>query len=407
MAGGTAEIPADSRTLPRSLARRQEKGAKMKRMIVAAVAFAFCGVVPVALQAEPAKPPKTEVAVDKEKEKEQPRTVAKAPSPARKVPAAGAKRWIDWQTGSVESRYRWIENTAGVESSDSMQHKQAFKAGFKFDEQGRYTIQAFAGTGSSFVGSWDNLGPGIGEPAWTFNLRQLYVQAQPVKGVEGSWGGMQVLRGEHTEITSFDNDNYVMAGRASVKRPAQLYFDEVSVTAGYFGDTNTPNVIKRFDRWDEHNYTQVLVGKKLGKIVAFSFDWTEIQDISTLRQAVKITTKQWFPIDAFRYENYQRVNGLREDWGYTVSAEKALTSKLTIQGGFADIDRFNGQLSGDRYFIGKRLFVEPKYQLLPELTLSAFYTEAVGNAFAVTNEHRFDFVVQYNVLKALQRYGAW
>jgi hypothetical protein len=191
-----------------------------------------------------------------------------------------------------------------------------------------------------------------------------------------------------------------------VKRPQQLYFDELSVSAGYLGDLNTPNVIKRFDRWDEHNYTQVLAGKKFGKTVALSFDWTEQNQTSWLRQAVKLTTKQWLPVDAIRFENYQRVEG-REDWGYTLSAEKSFHPKVSVVGGFADIDQLYGNLNGDRYFFGKRFFVEPKFQLLPELFVSAFYGEAVGNDFPVGNEHRFDVVVQYNVLKALQRYGAW
>ena len=376
----------------------------MTRMIVLAAVLALNGVLPVAVQAEPASP-KVEVKTEKDKDKDQPRPIAKPTAP-KKVPAAKAKRWIDWQTGSLDSRYRWVENTAGVETSDSLQHKQAFKAGFKFDKAGRYSIQTFAGTGSSFVGSWDNLGPGLGDPAWTFNVRQLYLQAQPVKGIEGSWGGMSLARGEHTEVTSFDNDNYVVAGRLSVKRPKNLYFDEVSVTAGYLGDLSVPSVFKRFDRWDEHNYTQVLAAKKFGKTVSVSADWTDLNDVSTLRQAVRLATKQWLPIDAVRFENYQRVEG-KKAYGFSVSAEKAVHPRVVLAGGYADIDQNNGTLSGDRYFRGKRVFVEPKITIVPELSLSFYYGEAVGNDYAVVNEHRFDVVVSYNVLKALQRVGAW
>ena len=378
----------------------------MKRMAILAAALVVSGLLPVALQAEP-ETPKVAVTTDaaKDKDKEQPRPMAKAAAP-KKVPAAGAKRWIDWQTGSVDSRYRFVETTAGVKTSDSLQHKQSFKAGFKFDGKGRYSIQTMAGTGSSFVGSWDNLGPGMGDPAWTFNVRQLYLQAQPVKGLEGIWGGIALARGEHTEITSFDNDNYMVGGRVSVKRPAAFYVDELSVSAGYLGDLSVPNVIKRFDRYDEHNYTQVLAAKKFGKTVAVSADWTDLNEVSTLRQAVRVSTKQWMPIDAIRFENYQRVEG-KKDYGYSVSAEKAVHPRVVLSGGYADIDENNGTLTGDRYFRGRRVFVEPKITILPELTLSVFYGEAVGNDFVVVNEHRFDVVVSYNVLKALQRVGAW
>ena len=376
----------------------------MNRMMLVTATLALGVFLPLGLQAEPS-PARPKAGVEDDKDRDQPRAPAEAPT--RPTPVPALKRWIDWQVGSVESRYRWIENSADVETSDSLQHKQSFKAGFKFDPQGKYTLQAMAGTGSSFVGSWDNLGPGIGEPAWTFNLRQLYLQAQPLKGLEASWGGQALNRGEHTEITTWDNDNYVMAGRLSVKRPDDLYFDEVSVSAGYLGDTNTPNVIKRFDRWDEHNYTQVLVGKKFGNVVSLSADWTELEGISTLRQAARVATKTWTPlVDTVRFENYQRVEG-EEGYGFVLSAEKAVHPKVVISGGYADIDEHNGQLTGDRYFLGKRIFIEPRIQLLPELTLSFFYTQAFENDFAIPNEQRFDTVLQYNVLKALQKLGAW
>ena len=384
----------------------------MKRMIVFTV-VALCGALPVAVQAAPASPKVTVVAdaaktkdVAKDaKAKEQPKPLAKPAAP-KKVPAASVKRWLDWQSGSVDGRYRFVDTSAGKITSDSVQHKQAFKAGFKFDNAGKYSIQTFTGTGSGFTGSWDNLGPRMGDKTWTINLRQLYLQAQPVKGVEGSWGGMSIARGEHTEISSFDNDNYVMAGRVSVKRPKSLYFDEVSVTAGYLGDTSVPNVIKRFDRWDEHNYTQVLAGKKFGKHVSVSADWTDLNQVATWRQAVKLSTKEWMPIDSIRFENYQRTEGTK-GYGFSVSAERAVHKRVVLAGGFANIDENNGTLSGDRYFRGKRIFVEPKITILPELTLSVFYTEAFGNDFAVVNKTRFDVVLSYNVLKALQKVGAW
>ena len=384
----------------------------MKRMIVFA-AVALCGALPVALQAEPASP-KVAVASDAAKAKDvakdakakdQPQPLAKPATP-KKVPAASVKRWVDWQTGSLDARYRFVDTSAGKITSDSIQHKQAFKAGFKFDKAGRYSVQTLTGTGSSFTGSWDNLGPRMGDKTWTISLRQLYLQAQPVKGIEGTWGGMAIARGEHTEISSFDNDNFIMAGRVSVKRPKNVYFDEVSVTAGYLGDLPTPNVIKRFDRWDEHNYTQVLAAKKLGKNVSISADWTDLNQVATWRQAVRVATKEWMPIDAIRFENYQRTEGTT-GYGFSVSAERAVHKRVLLAGGFANIDENNGTLSGDRYFRGKRFFVEPKITILPELNLSVFYTQAFDNDFAVVNQHRFDLVLSYNVLKALQKAGAW
>ncbi len=44
--------------------------------------------------------------------------------------------------------------------------------------------------------------------------------------------------------------------------------------------------------------------------------------------------------------------------------------------------------------------------MVQDLSLNVFYRRAVGNDYAVANRHRFDVVVSYNALKALQRAGA-
>ena len=38
-----------------------------------------------------------------------------------------------------------------------------------------------------------------------------------------------------------------------------VYFDEVSLTTGFLGDPE-PDVFRRFDNFDDHNYTQVHAG---------------------------------------------------------------------------------------------------------------------------------------------------
>ena len=372
-------------------------------MILLAAAVALCSVLPLSVQAGTRQAGAAAAAAGPERPPEQDRRAApQTASP----PAAKVKRWVDWQVGSIETRYRWIENSAGVETSNQLQHKQSIKGAFKFDPEGKYTLQAMAGTGGSFVSSWENTGLGMGSPAWAFNLRQLYLQAAPARGVEGAWGGMTIARGEHTEITTFDNDNYLMAGRVALKRPDDLYFDEISLTAGHLGDLPTPNVFRRFDRWDEHNYSQVLLSKKFGQYVTASADWTDIEHVSTLRQAVRVDTRRWLPVDAVRFENYQLVEG-DEAWGFAMTADKSIHPRVQITGGYADIDPVYGVLNGDRYSRGRRLFVEPRFTIIPELAVSLFYGEAVNNDLPVSNEHRFDVVVTYNVIRAIQRTGAW
>ena len=51
----------------------------------------------------------------------------------------------------------------------------------------------------------------MGDKTWTISLRQLYLQAQPVKGIEGTWGGMAIARGEHTEISTTTTSSWPAA----------------------------------------------------------------------------------------------------------------------------------------------------------------------------------------------------
>ncbi len=77
-----------------------------------------------------------------------------------------------------------------------------------------------------------------------------------------------------------------------------------------------------------------------------------------------------------------------------------------MSGGYATVDRA-AVLNGDRFVRGRRGFVEGRYTLTPEVTLSTFFTRAFRNDFAVPNRTRLDVVVTYNVLKGLQRGGVW
>jgi hypothetical protein len=330
------------------------------------------------------------------------------PTPAATSPTLQSQlhRWFDLQTAQLETRYRFIESSADVTTTNQWQHKQTFRGAFKFDEAGRYTLQSTLGTGSSFTGSWDPTGVGTGDPTWDFRVRRFYAQAIPVTGLEFAAGSFDMVRGEHTEITVFDNDAFVQGYRASVKRPKTLYLDEISATVGYVGDLTEPNAFKRMDRLRDHNYTQVFAAKKLLPSLSVSADWSEIDHVSTLRQAVRLTSKALRLVDMVRFENYQRVEGTT-GYGFAVSAERALNKRMTVAGGWASIDRNFSPLNGDRYARGKRVFTENRLTLVPELTCSLFYTHAVDTDYTIPNKQRLDIVLVYNVLKALQQHHLW
>jgi hypothetical protein len=339
-----------------------------------------------------------------------------SPSPQISNPDRGLHRWIDFQSGAVEARYRYIESSAGTTVANQLQHKQSVKGALKLDAAGRYTIQSFLGTGNSFTGSWDPTGAGTGGPTWDFRVRRLYAQAVPANGVELAAGSFDAIRGESTEITTLDNDAYLEGYRASIKRPAMLYVDEVSVTVAFLGDLTETNVFDRFNRMDDHNYSQVLAAKRLALArdegrerkneIAISGDWTSLDGVDTLRQAVRVTSWALRIVNSVRFEHYWRVIG-EKAYGFAIFADRAVTRRLTAGGGFSHTDRNFLPVNGDRYGRGKRLFGEARLTLRPELTLAVFYTNNVGNDFPIISSRRFDLLLSYNVLKALQQSHVW
>lgn len=342
------------------------------------------------------------------RETERPSRMA-APATATSSSAAAPKthRWLDLQIGQVDARYRVIDTSAGVRSASQLQHKQTIRAGVKFDANGRYSLQTGLGTGNSFTASWEPTGIGTGEPAWAFNVRTLYLAAQPMKGLEIHVGSLPAtLRGESSEITAYDNDGFLVGERVTIRRANELWLDEVAATVGYLGDFSTPNAFRRLDSLDDHNYTQVLAVKRLWSRGAASVDWTRVDGVETWREAVRVATGDTKVVDSVRLELYQRA-AAPDGEGFAISLDKAVSKQVSLTGGYATIDRAAPLLNGDRYGRGRRVFVEGRVAVTPELSVSVFYTHAVANDFPIANDTRFDLVVSYNVLRALQRAGAW
>ena len=304
------------------------------------------------------------------------------------APAAKTRRWIDWQAATLDSRYRVIENSHRVTTVNQVQWRETARLGFLFDGRHRYSLQMYAGTGTTFTGSWDALGPGTGETSWDPNLRQLFLSAAPLHGLAFEVGGLGLVRGEQTEITSWDNDGFMTGERVSLRRPREIFLDEISVTAGFVGDTSTPNVFRRLDRLDDHNYTQVLLDKHVTPRVSASADWTSFDGTSTVREAVRVAARSWTLVDAVRLELYQRVEGTQDN-GFAVSAERAVTRTVGITAGYADIDEHYGTLNADRFGRGRSVFTEVRAVVLPTLTVTAYYGVAVNTPFAIPNPAAF------------------
>ena len=94
--------------------------------------------------------------------------------------------------------------------------------------------------------------------------------------------------------------------------------------------------------------------------------------------------------------------------GFALWAEKAVTKKFILNGGYASIDPKFGGLNSDRFNIGNRVFLTTSYVLSPSFTASAFITTGVGND-SVTLPQRtlLNLILAYNVLPDLRRTGVF
>ena len=323
----------------------------------------------------------------------------KSPEPA---PNAAFKRWIEIDALTVSSRYRFIENNAGVTTNNQLQWQFNGRGRFKFDRAGKYSVYAVAGTGLSLTSGWDNTGWGTGDPQGHVFLKQLFFEAKPVKTVGVQVGGIGINSGENTEVIAYDNDTYMMGERVQFRSPKHLYFDEVSVTFGHIGDVNTPNVFRRFKRLDEWNYHQTLVRKKLNNVVSFSADYTYDAGRDTLRQAVRFKPPKGKPLDTILFENYEQLSP-DAGYGFSIFGDKQFWKRLTIGGGFVRIDR--PMPNGDRYQQGNRLFTTSNFRISREFSLSTAVIRAVGDLPAAsTPRTRLDIILTYNILESLKKH---
>jgi hypothetical protein len=312
------------------------------------------------------------------------------------------KRWFEIDILSISLRHRLIRNASDVTIDNSAQFQLNSHARFKLDEKAKYTVHFGLFTGDSIIGGWNRTGLGTGDAKTNLYLKQLYFAAKPVKGLEVQIGGIGINNGLSTEITGYDNDAYLMGERVTVRTPKKAYFDEISATAGFFGDENSPSVFDRFKRLDQWNYYQFLVKKQLDKRIAFSADYTFERGRDFLRQAVTAHVPESRIFDSVHFENYQRLDPT-PGYGFSAFGDKTVHKNVALRFGFSRIDRT--MFNGDRYPPGKRLFAGANWQMTREFAVQSVIIQGVGD-LPSANSHRtrFELIFTFNVLETLRRY---
>ena len=327
---------------------------------------------------------------------------AQTPEP---VSEPALRRWFEIQTLTLYSRYRLIENRADVTTANQLQYKDAFKARFNIDPDKRYTVNLGYFSGGSFISTWNNWGVGTGDFNGKDNyLKQLYLSAAPLNGLEVQYGGIYVVRGESDDITSYDDDGYIVGERVSVRRPKELYLDEIAVTRGEMGPFNYPALGRRWDGLQHPDYTQVMGSKRFNQAIAGSLDYSTQSGADTVRGAITLRWKKIKPIDTLRYEQYRRLTD-HAAAGFSVWADGTLARSVRLQGGYATIDQFYGGWNADRIQTGRRFFAVATVPLVGPVAAQLFATQALQSDYAITLKRRFDVVISYDALASLRRTG--
>jgi hypothetical protein len=308
-------------------------------------------------------------------------------------------RWFELEAATLGVQFVFAKNGLGVITADRQQYQIALRGRVKLDEKGRFSINAGVFTGPSFMAGFNNTGLGAGQAQGGVYLKHLFLSAAPLVGVEIQYGGLNIWHDESTDITGYGYSGYVVGERVSVKRPRELFFDDISLFYGYAGDFNTPNVIRRADHLTRSNFHRFILRKDIGERAWISADYAFQSGVPTWREAVRVRTSELLAIDTIHAEVYQ-ISGTHTGHGVAAYVEKAIHPKLVAGGGYADIDRL--MLNSDRYGRGKRVFLTAKIPINEALSVLIFATQAVDHGATNVPQQRIDIGLYYNLLDLLR-----
>ena len=336
------------------------------------------------------------------------------------------------KNASFSVRYRNVTDTDGAHEFNQGSQRTIYDGKFKFDADGKYGLAFHVSSGHYF--SWayaDFMGGGLDEASgkiadkllpddldlidtivakypfmtagaesggWGLYFRRLYLDANPVKQIEFQAGSLDIDRGAGSEITTYDDDGYMAGERIMVRDPKHLFFDQLSFTYSYMGDLFQPNFFARAGRMTQGNYRQYMVRKTLFKRIDGSADYTDVQNIETLREAAFVKIPEVKVVDSVRVEAYQRLNGptiyfftFSRANGYAITASKTIEKRVDLVGGFANVDwaidvydynkvlAIRGfALNGDGYNNGRRYFAKPTIHITKNLTAGGFYSHMLN-----------------------------
>ena len=328
-------------------------------------------------------------------------------APTQQTPGEGASpplaRWLDAQTFTVSGRYDYIQDARDRTVQNRMQWQAQIHGALKVDAAGRYRVHAGLTTGDNFSAGWNPTGLGTGEGSAKIYLTQLFVAAAPWNGIELHYGSLYPTRGQSTEITTYDNDSYVTAGRVHLRRPGELFFDDIIISVGYVGYLDKAFVMDRSGAFSRQNYWRVLASKQVLAGLTVSTDYAVIDHDGMLHQGATWRVDQpW--VDTVRGEYGVRLRGGSHQTAFAFSGQKQIAAVI-MQAGYANVDPVFGILNGDSYGSGDRVFIDGSVALPLDLTATWFVQKEISPPVTSAKALRVDLGLRWNVLKTLKRAG--
>lgn len=372
------------------------------RSLFAALALSTVMVSAAQAQQEKAKitPAKLTESKTSDKAAAAPKAAAPAPKPA---PITGVARWLHFQTLDLATRFRYVDTHEHRVNDRDQQYKISSKFQLNLVPEGRTYFQFRVETGSSFASSWTNMGPGMHNREWVLNVKSLFFGQKLGKHFEAQVGGIEYDQGAGSEVTSTDNDAWLIGYRGRVITSGKGWLpNKVNLTIGHMGDFRMPNVFARMHRLEDVNYVQALAQKSFNKKHEGSFEYDSIQDIQFLRFAYRWKKIPAVVFDEISIEPVVRMtNNSAFGWSGTLGKSLDKAAKLKIAATYSDIPTqlFNkgGQqilLNGDLYALGKRVSGTMTWQPAKDWQFQAY----AGRRMDATNSMRWraQVAVRYN-----------
>lgn len=324
-------------------------------------------------------------------------------APPTEATAPGIRRWLDVEQVQMSARFRWIESTLGAIGSSSLQWQPQVRARVLLDREAKYSLHVGAFSGSSFISGWNNTGVGLGDFSGSFNVKQLFVSARPGRRLDIQAGSLYLLRGENTEITSYDNDAFIEGERVSWQ-PRTGAVTRVAFTTGYIGDMAEPSAFDRLHRMDDWNYGQALVAWRMGERLSASADYTYEDGRDILREGITVRLPDSMKLlTSIKLDAYERV-APDHHVGFDAAVEMRPASPLAVTVGVESVDHAYGPLNADRYLVGTHVYSLATYAISSELSAGWFLEEAIGRHHRpVSNEHRVELFMVLNPTGTLKR----